>query len=48
MKTKSMRELYKELGGLPVIKMDPPRFRDVSFQAYGRTVPRVLKYKWRT
>lgn len=44
---KNLRQFYKAMGGLPIIKVPAPRFRDESFRLNGRQVPRVLKYKWR-
>jgi hypothetical protein len=43
---KDLRKFYAAMGGLPVVRMPPVRFKDESFRVYGRQVPRVLHYKW--
>ena len=43
---KDLRKLYAQMGGMPIVRMPPVRFRDQSFALYGRQIPRVLSYKW--
>jgi len=41
---KNLKKLYFTMGGMPIVRMPAPRFRDQSFALHGRQVPRVLKY----